>query len=323
LTHWRLNDLLSEDFDLTTERRGRAEAAPKLHRAHQERYSDHAVVDDILAHVDVELGAETAFSPTFSASRYERLMILNYLGPFYDKQQISDVLRRVKGGKEANVYCCAGGRAIGLELVAAKVYRPRQFRHLRNDALYRQGRELLNAHGKPLRDRRALLAAHQGTRLGKEFEHVSWLAHEFQTLRLLHDAGVRVPQPLAQGNNTILMAYAGDAARPAPALNEVALAPIEAADLLDRLLADVGLMLACGRVHADLSAYNVLYTGNDYYIIDFPQAIDPAVHPEAYPIFRRDVTRLCQYFARQGVSRDAGAVAEALWAEHGPGPLAS
>ena len=115
-----------------------------LHRAHRERYNDHAVVDDILAHADApEAATASAFTPTFSSSSYERIWILNYLGPFYDKGEIADVLRKVKGGKEANVYCCSGGPNATLDLIAAKVYRPRQFRNLRNDALYRQGREIM------------------------------------------------------------------------------------------------------------------------------------------------------------------------------------
>jgi RIO kinase 1 len=66
----------------------------------------------------------------------------------------------------------------------------------------------------------------------------------------------------------------------------------------------------------------LLLADGDYRIIDFPQAIDPMIHPDAYPIFRRDVTRLCQYFARYGLERDPASLAADLWAEHGPGLLA-
>ena len=92
-------------------------------------------------------------------------------------------------------------------------------------------------------------------------------------------------------------------------MNEIELEVAEARHLWEWLLYDVELMLAHGRIHADLSAYNVLYTGGDFRIIDFPQCIDPAVHPDAYPIFLRDVTRLAQYFARQGVQADPVALA--------------
>jgi RIO kinase 1 len=316
--------LLDEDFDPASSRHGEQLTAVHLHRARPERYNDHAVVDDILAHADEpEAVTASAFTPTFSSSRYERIWILNYLGPFYDKGEIADVLRKVKGGKEANVYCCSGGPNATLDLIAAKVYRPRQFRNLRNDALYRQGREIMGSRGEPVRDRRALHAIQMGTRKGKEMQHVSWLAHEYATLQLLHAAGVPVPKPVAFANNTILMEYVGETTRPAPTLQSVTLTRKEAANLFDRLIADVERILACGRVHADLSAFNVLYWQGSYRIIDFPQTVDPAVHPSAFPLFERDVKRLCQYFARYGIATDPTALAAEIWTRVGPaGPTA-
>ena len=67
------------------------------------------MTDEILAHAEDPEAHASAFNPTFSSSRYERVWILTYLGPFYDRRLISDVLRKVKGGKEATVYCCRGG----------------------------------------------------------------------------------------------------------------------------------------------------------------------------------------------------------------------
>jgi RIO kinase 1 len=83
---------------------------------------------------------------------------------------------------------------------------------------------------------------------------------------------------------------------------------------------NVGLMLAQGLIHGDLSAYNVLYWEGDIRIIDFPQAVSPSENPEAYAIFERDVTRLCQYFARQGIPAEPRAIAADLWERHGPPP---
>jgi RIO kinase 1 len=127
---------------------------------------------------------------------------------------------------------------------------------------------------------------------------------------------------MAFANNTILMEYVGELKTPAPTLQSVTLGCSEALDLFGRLLGDVELMLASGCVHADLSAFNVLYWRGDYRIIDFPQSVDPAVHPSAYPLFERDVTRLCQYFARYGIDADATALAAEMWTRAGPsGPL--
>ncbi|MBI1878620.1 MAG: hypothetical protein HYR94_10405, partial [Chloroflexi bacterium] len=52
-------------------------------------------------------------------------------------------------------------------------------------------------------------------------------------------------------------------------------------------------------------------------IIDFPQAIDPHLNSDAYAILKRDVERLCQYFARYGVVHDPSAWVDQLWGRYG------
>ena len=330
----KLHQLLDEDYDAYADRHVRAVKRRRIGREavvldeavarsatgsapRSAQRSEHAILDETATHSDLsEVGA--IFDPTFSASRHEREWILNYLGPFYDTQVILDVLQRVKGGKEANVYCCSAHPGTGLSLLAAKIYRPRMFRNLRNDAQYRQGRAVLDEYGKVVRDGRYLRAIRKGTRIGKEFAHTSWLEHEYQTMQILHAAGVDVPQPLASSSNTILMEYVGDEGLPAPALNEVRLARQEAKPLFDRLMGDVELMLSCGRIHGDLSAYNVLFWNGTIKIIDFPQAIDPFQNRDAMAIFRRDVRRICEYFAGYGVESDPEAIATDFWARYGP-----
>ncbi len=287
----------------------------RLQRARLLERGDEAALEEIIKHgAPGAAEGEQAFIPTFSGSRWERWWIYNYLAPFHRDKVIADVLGKVKGGKEATVYCCAAHPASGLELIAAKIYRPRIFRNLRNDALYRRGRPLLDGLGRTVRDHRHLRAVAKGTRVGHDIEHTSWLAHEYRTIELLHGAGADVPRPLAQGENAILMEYIGELGQPAPTLNQVTLRRGEARPLFRRLLHNVELMLACGRVHADLSAYNVLYWRGEVTIIDFPQAIDPRVHPAAFPILQRDVERLCQYFARYGIASEPQELAEQLWA---------
>ncbi len=256
---------------------------------------------------------EQSFQPTFQPSRHERAWLLGYLEGFYADQVITDVLGKVKGGKEATVYCCAAHPSTGLELIAAKVYRPKIFRSLRNDSLYRQGREFINEEGKAVHSRREALAARKNTRFGQELRHLSWLEAEFQTLQLLYDAGASVPRPIAANDNVILMEYIGGERTPAPALQQVSLSRTAARTIFDRLVSDLRIMLACRRVHADLSAYNVLYWDGRARIIDFPQAVDPLRNPCAAALFTRDVERLCQYFARYHLPIDPHTLATDLW----------
>jgi RIO kinase 1 len=267
-------------------------------------------------HLTAPLSDGETFNPTFHSSRHEREWILTYLGGFYNDQMITDVLRQIKGGKEATVYCCAAHPSTGFELIAAKVYRPRMFRNLRNDAQYRQGREELDRQGKGVRNRRALLAMKQGTRFGKELRHTSWLRHEYATLSLLHAAGADVPQPITCSDNAILMEYLGDVDSAAPPLSDVTLDRAEARPLFERLMYNVDLMLSQARVHGDLSAYNVLYWDGAVRLIDFPQAVDPFINADAYELLARDIQRLCQYFTRYSIAADAKALANELWSRH-------
>ncbi len=262
-----------------------------------------------------EAGDETVddFAPSFTGSKYERQWIMTYLGRFYSEGVITDVLRQVKGGKEANVYYCRANPVIGVEAVAAKVYRPRMFRQLRNDAVYRQGRELIGEEGKEVRGRREKLAMKKKTEFGQKLRHTTWLTNEFQTLQRLHAAGADVPKPFASSDNAILMEYMGDERLPAPTLSQVRLAPGAARALFDRLLHNLELMLAHDCVHADLSAFNVLYWNGEAKIIDFPQAVNPYVNPQAFALLTRDVERLCQYFARYGIDSPPRQIARELW----------
>lgn len=260
--------------------------------------------------------AADEFKPSFTGSKHERHWIMTYLGPFYDDHVIADVLRPVKGGKEATVYCCRANSAIGVDLIAAKVYRPRMFRQLGNDAVYRKGREVVGEEGKEVRGRREKLAMSKKTDFGQTLRHTTWLSNEFQMLKRLYAAGADVPKPFASSDNAILMEYMGDEKFPAPALNHVRLAPHAAQSLFDRLMHNVAVMLAHDCVHGDLSGYNVLYWDGEIKIIDLPQAINPYVNPEAYVLLGRDVERVCSYFARYGVNSNPTQITRDLWERH-------
>lgn len=264
----------------------------------------------------VEPGDSYGFHPTYKSAHHdhgEQQWIIDALGGFYDDGVIDDVLRVVKGGKEASVYCCAAHPSTGVDLIAAKIYRPRMFRNLKNDALYREGRGMVDDEGKEILDQRRHRAVQKKTRFGSQVSITSWIEYEYQTLRLLYEAGIDIPKPFGQSGKAILMEYLGDEEVAAPTLNHVSLSPDEAQPLFDRVMRSVERMLACNRIHADLSAYNILYWDGEIKIIDFPQTVDPRFNPHAAALLARDVERVCQYFARQGVKADAARLADDLW----------
>ena len=258
-----------------------------------------------------------SFEFTYSAARFESWWLLESLGEFYEHKWITDVLQRVKGGKEASVYLCRSGPAIEAPLVAAKVYRPRSLRNLKNDGQYRVGRTDLDGDGNAIVKDGDLHAMQKRTAYGEELRHQSWIAYEFQTLESLYAAGADVPRPYAMENNAILMDYIGDIDNAAPTLNSVTLEHDEVRPLYERVIHDIDLLLSNERIHGDLSAYNILYWDGDITLIDFPQVVQPESNPAAWTIFLRDITRVCQYFASQGLRRDARRLAADLWTAHG------
>jgi len=262
--------------------------------------------------------AENELNLSYSASKHEKEWLISSLKEFHQQGWFDDVLRLIKGGgKEASVYQCLANDTTPNKFVAAKVYRPRKFRQLRNDALYRQGRLYLDDEGHEIRDDRALHAIAKRTRFGMSLMHTSWIEHEFQAMKLLHKAGADIPEPFVSGNNAILMDYIGWDDMAAPTLNEINLTTQEAKRIFERVLKNVKIMLANGRVHGDLSAYNILYFEGDIYLIDFPQVLDPQVNRVAYAIFCRDIRRVCEYFQAQGLNCQPQALAEDLWQESG------
>lgn len=258
-----------------------------------------------------------SFNFTYQAARFEEWWLLESLGDFYEHKWISDVLRRLKGGKEASVYLCKAGAESDAGLVAAKVYRPRSLRNLKNDGQYRAGRVDLDAEGNAIVKSADVHAMAKRSSYGEELRHQSWISYEFQTLGLLRAAGADVPKPYAMEKNAILMDYVGDLTSAAPTLNTVTLDPDEVRPLFDRIIWNVDLLLSNQRIHGDLSAYNILYWDGDITLIDFPQVVPPESNPAAWTIFQRDVTRVCQYFATQGLKINARKLAAELWTSHG------
>ena len=292
------------------------ETTPSQRRLFKKRESKKNETDARLFVRAQELAREFQF--TYKAARFEEAWLLGSLFEIAEHQWISDVLRKVKGGKEASVYLCRPGAAIpSAEFVAVKVYRPRMLRNLRNDGLYRQGRSDLDSEGRQVIDDGMLHAMEKKTEYGRELLHQSWIAYEFTSIEELHAAGADVPEPYTMANNAIVMEFIGDLGMSAPALSEVSLERSEAKSLFERVLRNLDILLKHERIHGDLSAYNILYWDGDITLIDFPQVISPKVNRHAYTIFERDMKRICDYFAQQGVKTDPKSLALELWTSHG------
>ncbi len=212
---------------------------------------------------------------------------------------IDEVLGRLKSGKEADVFLV---RHRG-EVVAAKVYKDRDQRNFKNNAVYKEGRQIRNS-----RTRRAV---EKGSKFGQREAEDSWKSAEADTLYRLHAEGVRVPTPKMFYEGVLLMQLVTTAdGQPAARLIDAPI-PTEAARAiyLDLRRALIG-MLCCDLIHGDLSPYNVLLGEAGATIIDFPQTMSAAHNNRAEHFFRRDFDNIHRFLA--GIDRS-------LQALHGDG----
>jgi RIO kinase 1 len=199
---------------------------------------------------------------------------------------VSEVLARLKSGKEADVYIVRYGN----QVVAAKVYKDRAHRSFKNNAVYKEGRSVRNS--------RSQRAIDKGSKFGKAAGEDAWKSAEVEALYRLHGVGVRVPTPVMFLEGVLLMELVcGADGQPALRLIDSELTAAEAhAGYHDMLKQLVGI-LSCDLIHGDLSPYNVLRGARGNIIIDFPQMISASHNSSSEAFFLRDARNILGHFA--------------------------
>lgn len=201
---------------------------------------------------------------------------------------IDAVHARLMSGKEATVYVVEREGHLG----AAKVYKARDERTFKKTASYIEGRN----QTRNSRDRRAMQkkSAH-----GRGLIEDNWKDMEFHALRAAFDAGVRVPEPYFLYENVLFMELIVDSAgAPASRVADFVFTAEEATALHQEVFLQVKTLLGTGRIHGDLSAYNVLMAAGGPTIIDMPQVVEVAGNNNARQILRRDLRNLTEHMAR-------------------------
>ncbi|MEY2669139.1 MAG: hypothetical protein RJA59_1777 [Pseudomonadota bacterium] len=208
------------------------------------------------------------------------------LAPLLADGVIDEVVSRLKGGKEADVWLVRSGG----QVVAAKVYKARQSRSFKNDAAYKEGRRVRNTRTQRAMDR--------GSRFGQAAAEDAWKSKESDAMFRLHAAGIRVPRPVLFHEGVLLMEVVVDAhGRPAPRLVDAPLVREQAAGIYAELRSQAVGMLACGLIHGDLSPYNVLIGRDGPVVIDLPQVVDAAHNSQAERFFLRDLDNVRRFCA--------------------------
>ncbi len=279
--------------------------------------------EDTIREVADRLKLENAFDFTYQPAEHEVGWVLGALQQFIHEEYITDVMGLVKGGKEANVYQCRAHPSVGVEFVAAKIYRPKMHRQLSNDAMYKEGRAIIGVDGSKVitkRNKREMRAIQHKSGYGDHLTHQSWLHHEFNTLAMLHEEEATVPKPYAIAPNAILMDFIGDEHGAAPLLHSMNLRKMlpkgEIHNLFRKVIETIELLLENDSIHGDLSAFNILYWQDDVVFIDIPQVTVASKNRRARYILQRDVQRVCDYFTKQGLEPRARRIADALWHQY-------
>ncbi|GAB2931956.1 PA4780 family RIO1-like protein kinase [Hafnia psychrotolerans] len=238
------------------------------------------------------------------------MKIPNRIQPLVDDGLIDDVVRRLKSGKEADVYTvlCGG------EIRCAKVYKEASQRSFKQAVQYQEGRKVRNT-----RNARAM---QKGSKFGKKQQEETWQTAEVDALFRLANAGVRVPQPYICLDGVLLMELITDAeGLVAPRLSDVMLTKEEAIDDHGTMIRNIVRMLCAGVVHGDLSEFNVLMDANGPVIIDLPQAVDASANNHAESMFERDVNNMRSYYGQFAPELLETRFAKEIWALYEDGKL--
>ena len=227
------------------------------------------------------------------------------LTPLFDDGILEQVVRPLRSGKEAEVFLVISRG----ELCVAKVYKDLDERSFKNRADYMEGRKTRNS-----RDQRAV---DKGTKHGREREEAAWKYTELGMMRRLHAAGVRVPVPHTFSDGVLVMECVLDVdGTPAPRLGERSFDAEGAQRMYELLLREVVRMLALGIVHGDLSDFNVLLSGDEPVIIDFPQSVDAVENTHAKKLLLRDVDNLYRFLSKYVPDAPRLPYGEEMWNLH-------
>jgi RIO kinase 1 len=127
----------------------------------------------------------------------------------------------------------------------------------------------------------------------------AWARKEFKNLKAAHEAGIRVPAPVAVEKNVLVMEFIGDdQGRLAEQLENLEVTADDYRETVDQLTM---LYQKANLVHADLSEYNVFKNPKgEIMLLDFGSAVDIR-HPHSKQFLVRDVGNINRFFTKRGI----------------------
>ncbi len=183
----------------------------------------------------------------------------------------------ISTGKEANVYLgCMGEKEIAVKIYAVDAS------SFKNMEKYILG----DRRFSKWRNRRQLI--------------YNWAQKEYKNLARVHGF-IDCPKPHKAYRNILVMDFIGGDKIPAPRLKDSA--PKNPQQYFNKIVGYIKGMYGRGLVHADLSEYNILNTGEKPVVIDLSTGV-LLDHPLAAKFLKRDVHNICRYFRSEGVDCD-------------------
>ena len=223
-----------------------------------------------------------------------------------------DSLGVLKSGKEAEIFVVERTSLDNERrcLLAHKRYRPRSVKSkgelealgfsrassFVNDHVYREGRRFRRS-----REQRAV---ERMTDHGKRILNERWMGFEHDVMTRVWQAGAPVPYPVGFSGDGMLLEYVGDDTQAAPTLGQARMDKAEIESAAQQLVEGLRVLMEVGIVHADLSAFNLLWWDGRLQFIDFPQAVDLALNPHGLEFLQRDIDNVAGWFDRRGVTLD-------------------
>jgi RIO kinase 1 len=137
-----------------------------------------------------------------------------------------------------------------------------------------------------------------------------WTNKEYKNLERLQKVKVLAPSPLKRIKNILVMEYLGKQEHPAPLLKDVALTNPK--KTFRKIVSFITQMYTkADMVHADLSAYNILFYQKKPYLIDLGQGV-LLEHPQAREFLKRDIHNIVTYFKKFNIHSDENKIFEQI-----------